>query len=46
MSVAIEKKRLSAKKRKLVQDKKRNQQTEAFVRQLLKDDNDGKLDSF
>jgi hypothetical protein len=37
---------LAAKKRKRVEAKKRNQQTEAFVRQLLKDDKAGKLDSF
>jgi hypothetical protein len=43
---SIEKKRLAAKKRKWVEAKKRNQQTEAFVRQLLKDDKAGKLDSF
>jgi hypothetical protein len=37
---------LAAKKRKQVEAKKRNQQIEAFVRQLLKDDKAGKLDSF
>jgi hypothetical protein len=35
-----------AKKRKQVEAKKSNQQTEAFVRQLLKDDKATKLDSF
>jgi hypothetical protein len=35
-----------AKKRKQVKTKKRNQQTQVFVRQLLKDDKSGKLDSF
>jgi hypothetical protein len=43
--VTIEK-RLAAKKKKLMEAKKRNQQTEAFVRQLLKDDKADKLDSF
>jgi hypothetical protein len=46
MWVAIEKKRLVAKKRKWVEAKKRNHLTEAFARQLLKDDKAGKLDSF
>jgi hypothetical protein len=44
--VAIEKKKLSAKKRKGVEAKKRNRQMEAFVRQLLKDDMASKIDSF
>jgi hypothetical protein len=37
---------LADKKRQRVEAKKRNQQTEEFVRQLLKDDKPGKLDSF
>jgi hypothetical protein len=37
---------LSAKKRKWVEAKKRNQQTKEFVRQLLKDHKAGKLDLF
>jgi hypothetical protein len=44
--VAIEKKRLAANKRKRVEAKNRNQQTKVFVRQLLKKDKAGKLDSF
>jgi hypothetical protein len=38
-------KRLPAKNRKRVEAKKRNRQTKAFVRQLLKDDKADKLDS-